>query len=923
VRHRLGIILAGIVAILFFTQARVQAQDKKIISIEGITEYQLDNGLQVLLFPDPSTSAVTVNLTVKVGSRHEGYGETGMAHLLEHMLFKGTPRHRDIPKALRDHGARFNGTTWLDRTNYFETMPATTDNLEFAVALEADRLVNSYVKREDLVSEMTVVRNEFEMGENFPEGILRQRMMAVAYEWHNYGKSTIGNRSDIERVPIENLQAFYRKHYQPDNCVLIIAGKFDPNKALALVEKQFGVLKRPERKLQEPYTEEPPQDGERTVVLRRVGKVGVVGVVYHVCSGAHEDMPAVDVLEQILTDAPTGRLYKALVESKLATDVSGSAASCHDPGVLEITASVASTKPLEPVREKMLEVLEGLDRHPASNEEVERAKRRLLKQTELLLTDSNRVGTRLSESIAVGDWRLLFLERDRLAQVTPSDVMRVAAKYLQTSNRTVGLFIPTTRPERAEIPPPPDVEKLVKDYRGSQKVVQGEAFDPTPANIEKRVQRLQLPCGVKVALLPKKTRGQMVNAHLTLRYGNAQSLKGFTTAAGMMGPLMLRGTKTHTRQQLQDELDKLKARLSSGGGGLMAMLFGGGSAGQLGFSIECKRDNLPAVLRLLGEVLREPVFPQQEFDVLKRQSKDQLEKGLTEPIFLGITSLLHVLHPYPADDVRYLPTLEESIARVQALTVDKIRQLYAEQLGGQVGELAVVGDFDETATPNLVQEFLKDWRSSVVYERVQQPAPPPVAGERKVIETPDKANAAFFAGETFAMSDNDPEFPALKLADYIFGEGPLSSRLSNRVRGKEGLSYAVQSILNADTLDPSAIFFMLAITNPKNMKKVDVAVAEELDKMIKTGVTEKEVSEAKKAFLQQLKLQWSADAALAAILASELQAERTFAYYVDLEKKIFALEPAQVTAAFRKQIDPKRLVIVQAGDFQKVKSAKK
>ena len=222
---------------IFFGGLTATAETVKVASIEGVTEYKLANGARVLLFPEASRPTVTVNMTVLVGSRHEGYGESGMAHLLEHLVFKGTPYHPQIPKALRDHGASFNGSTNGDRTNYFETMPATDANLDFGIALESDRLVNSFVKPEDLLSEMTVVRNEFERGENNPGSILNQRIYAAAYEWHNYGKSTIGSRSDIERVPIENLQAFYKKYYQPDNIVLIVAGKFDEAKALALAEK--------------------------------------------------------------------------------------------------------------------------------------------------------------------------------------------------------------------------------------------------------------------------------------------------------------------------------------------------------------------------------------------------------------------------------------------------------------------------------------------------------------------------------------------------------------------------------------------------------------------------------------------------------------------------------------------------------------
>ncbi len=206
-------------------------------TVEGITQYTLPNGLRVLLFPDASKPTTTVNLTVFVGSRQEAYGETGMAHLLEHMLFKGTPKHRNIPQELTDHGARPNGTTWFDRTNYFETFPATPAHLAWAIDLESDRLVNSFVAKKDLESEMTVVRNEYESGENSPFDVLLDRTMSTAYLWHNYGKSTIGARSDIEGVPIERLQSFYHKYYQPDNAMLVVAGKFDEQGALRLIEQ--------------------------------------------------------------------------------------------------------------------------------------------------------------------------------------------------------------------------------------------------------------------------------------------------------------------------------------------------------------------------------------------------------------------------------------------------------------------------------------------------------------------------------------------------------------------------------------------------------------------------------------------------------------------------------------------------------------
>jgi zinc protease len=291
-----------------------------------------------------------------------------MAHLLEHMVFKGTPRHPLIPKALQDHGAVFNGSTSSDRVNYFETLPATDENLEFALDLEADRLVNSFIKREDLESEMTVVRNEFERGENSAPSVLGKRMAAAAYNWHNYGKPTIGNRSDIERVPVENLRAFYQKYYQPDNIVVIVAGRFEEQKGLALVQKYFGTLPRPQRVLNATYTEEPAQDGERTVVLRRVGDLGAVGVAYHIPAGPHEDVAALQVLANILSTRPSGRLYRLLVETKKAAGVSASAGGEHDPGLMSVDAEVSKEGSIEEVRDAIITAVEDIGQSGVSDQ---------------------------------------------------------------------------------------------------------------------------------------------------------------------------------------------------------------------------------------------------------------------------------------------------------------------------------------------------------------------------------------------------------------------------------------------------------------------------------------------------------------------------------------------------------------------------
>ncbi|MCB0576493.1 MAG: insulinase family protein, partial [Saprospiraceae bacterium] len=395
-----------------------------VTSVEGLTEYHLGNGLQVLLFPDPSKPIITVNITYKVGSRHEAYGETGMAHLLEHLVFKGTPKHPNIPQELTEHGARPNGTTWYDRTNYYETFDATEENLRWALDLESDRMINSYIARKDLESEFTVVRNEYERGENSPTGVLYKRMLGTMFQWHNYGKSTIGEKSDIEGAPIERLQAFYHKYYQPDNAVLVVAGKIDEQKTLDLVYEYFAKIPKPERALIPTYTREPTQDGERQITLRRSGDVQVFSAMYRLPSAAHEDYAPLAVLGNLLTDEPSGRLYKALVEDKKAASVYGGASGFAEGGYANFVCEVRMEQSVADAQEAMLKVLDDLKENPPSADEVDKARTRLLKNWELFFKQSDRVGLSLSNYIGQGDWRLAFLYRDNLEKVTADDVAR-------------------------------------------------------------------------------------------------------------------------------------------------------------------------------------------------------------------------------------------------------------------------------------------------------------------------------------------------------------------------------------------------------------------------------------------------------------------------------------------------------------------
>lgn len=879
-----------------------------LTSVEGITEYRLPNGLRFLLFPDQSIQTITVNITYLVGSRNESYGETGMAHLLEHLLFKGTPGHPNIPQELTEHGTNANGTTFYDRTNYYETFAATDENLDWALSLEADRMINSYVSKKDLDSEMTVVRNEMERNENDSARMLMERVMSTAYVWHNYGKSVIGARADVENVPIERLQAFYKTYYQPDNAVLTVSGKFNESEVLELIAKYFASIPRPERKLPDVYTLEPVQEGERSLTLRRVGDTQLVQLAYHIPPFAHPDFAPLLVLFDVLGNTPSGRLYKALVESKKGSSVWASGFQLKDPGLAYIAAEVRKEDPIEAARDTLLETIENFNSNKLSNEEVERARTAILNGFEQTLSSSTKATLELNECIARGDWRLLFITRDRLREVTSEQVRQVAAKYLISSNRTLGLFIPVENPVRAAIPQvtESDLSEMVTGYKGDEKFAAGEAFDPTPGNIEKRVYRTTIQGGLRLALLPKKTRNEIVHATLTLRFGDEKSLSNRGWINQFVGAMLLRGTEKHTREQLKEIFDRLKASV------------GINSANPTSTTVFVKTTsaNLPEVLKLVAEALRFPSFPVNEFETLKGEIAADMESGKSDPGMIAERAFRRHLNPYQKGDVRYAPAFEEELEQIQKTTIEDVKKFYADFYGISNAQLGVVGDFDQSKITKLAEDLFNNWNSSVKFEPVRDDyhEAEPV---NLSLETPDKSNAVFYAGLNLRLSDKNPDYPAVLLSNFMIGGGFLNSRLAVRIRQKEGLSYSVNSRLLVNSLDESGNFRAFAIFAPENLLKLETAFQEEIDRIIETGFSAEEIKTAKTGYLLSIATKRAQDNELSFSLANHLYLDRTFVWEEQLEQKIKSLTTEQLNSAIRNHLDPSKITVVKAGDFKK------
>lgn len=899
-------------SLLLLNPKNVQSQTtpKLITTVEGIKEYELSNGLRVLLMQDESQSNIAVNIVYKVGSRHEGYGESGMAHLLEHMLFKQCKKFVDIKKAIADKGASANGTTWYDRTNYYEILSASDENLRWALDMEADRMVNSKILADELKKEFSVVRNEFEIGENSPEGVLNERILSAMYMWHNYGKSTIGSKEDIERVKAENLKTFYKKYYQPDNAVLLVSGKFDEKKALANVQKYFGPIPKPTRVIQPTYTMEPAQDGERNISLRRTGDIQYIGMAYHTPSVADKDYVANYALIEILTNNPSGILYKKLIDTKLASGVNGYTQTLYDPGFSYFQVDVPKDKSIDSARQALFTTADAIGTMNITEEDLTRSKNTITKYFEDLTSRTNDLAIVLTEYIGAGDWRLLFLSRDRLEKLTVADVQAAAKKYYKTSNRTYGVFVPEAAPDRTVVAETPDIKSLLNGYKGKEVAAQKASFENTIENIQKNTEYGTLSSGGKYTLLEKPTKGDKITALLTLRFGDEKSLSDKSEIGAVLADLLITGTTNKTKKQIADELDRIKTDISFSGG-----------AGTLSININSDKQNLSAALALLDDMLLHPKFDVEEFDKILIDTKAGYEANKNEPSTLASEKLEKMLSNYPKGHPLYAASTDENLAELAKVKLDDVKKYYNDFYGANNSVAAFVGQLDKKQVTSFLQNTFGKWNSKESYKEIE-PMYFDSKGTTETINTPDKTNAMMVGGMNLNVSRKNPDYSAMLMANELLGGGAfLSSRIPQRLRENEGMSYGAGSFLNVQYKYNTGNWGVYAYFNPLYKGRLDSALHQELDKAIKGGFTQDELTKSVSSFLEQDKTSLGNNDNLAAMLRSYLANDRDLGDFTRFENKLKEMSLNTVNTALRKYFDKSKLVMIYGGDFEKGKTA--
>ena len=894
---------------------------REVRQVEGITEYALPNGLTVLLQPDNSKPTTSVAITYRVGSRHEGYGESGAAHLLEHLLFKASATIADPKMEMTRRGARWNGTTSHDRTNYFAQFSSDPETLGWMLGWLAESMTQARLLQADLASEMTVVRNELERAENNPGRVMGERMLSAAYLWHGYGRSVLGARSDVENMPIERLQAFYRKHYRPDNAVLLVGGRFDAETVRQRIATSFGPITQPATPIEPTWTLEPAQDGERQVMLRRAGGSSSVAVLYHVMPGSTPDFATLRVLAQLLR-SQGGALDKALVQTGLAATHWSYAAAANEPGyfmagvglrdVPEAEAEQAAAR----AATRLGQVLATLQPTQA---EVDTARTQLLQGLEAGLREPEVISLAISESVALGDWRLLFAQRDWLAAVTLADVQRVASTWLLPANQTTGIYLASAAaPQRAPAPARSSVAQLLADFKGRAAAVAVDEFELTATNIESRLVKSRITVGgqsgLQLVVLPRQTRSDRVTGTLRLRWGTAESVAGASVLAAFAGPLLTQGTARRSAEDIKQALLALDARLgfSTGAGGLTA-------------SFEYPVKSSDAFLDLLAELLQESSLNDTDFERERTAALANFQATKSDTSAVAGNTLAQSFSGYAEQDPRAALSFAQREQLLRSASAQQVRDFYRRFAGAGTGEMALIGPLQPAQVQARLQQLLGSWKSSEPRRAWSFEHPTSIPASWRTVQLPDKANASYTARIPLAMNDDAPDFPALMTGIQLLGGRAGGTALWKRVREEEGLSYGVSSSLFVPTAgsgrstpgdeSKAASINISASFAPQNRDKLRHVIRDEIAMRAASGFSNLEVGFARRAIVSNLQDSLAQPGELAGRLANNLRWARDMGRFTYFKEAYEKLDADAVNAALRQYLDVNRMVEVVAGTF--------
>lgn len=889
--------------------AALPSNVEKIDSFRGIDQYRLkSNDMTILLVPDHTSPVFTFMVVYHVGSRNEAPGNTGSAHLLEHMIFnKSTENfgrakgHKTFQETLYEAGADFsstNMTTWYDRMNGYSTLPS--DKLELAMKIEADRLNRGLILDSERQSEMSVVRNEYEIGENNPWQALWKATIASALQAHPYHWSTIGYRSDIEGVTTEKLREHYKNFFHPNNSEALLVGDFDTEQALALFDREFGSFPKSSKPIPQVITTEPPQEGERRTIVQRPGTVGMVMIGWMRPGSLDADFIPLEVLNSILADGVNSRLYRALVEQGLATSVQANNFTLKDPYPLLVDATLAQGKTHAEVESAIKAAVAEIAEKGVTDEEVQRAQQQIEVAVIRSRDGTYNFASNLGEAIASANWKWFLTYIDNIKAVKAADVKRVASTYLVPQRATVGWFIPG---EAIAQPATRVILSEAKDLPPSQPA-RSVAKAQDDRSFAQRTTRKVLSNGIVLDVVENHSVPTVAIRGIAFA-GDTTAPAGKPAIPALTAKMLQRGTKSRTKEQIGALLDNAGATRFYGANTIEGVI-----------NVNGMSRDLPLLLDILADELKNPAFSAEELAKAKKELENDYLQAADNTFSRAYERLSQVVyregHPY------YVAGKDKLVASVNAATADDLRAFHRARYNGAGLILAIVGDVDAAKTIALVEKHLGGIAQGerISYASVARTSPG-ASAVREAVKMPGKANMNILIGTASGLRRTDPDYEAALIANAALGQNSLSSRIGKRVRDTEGLSYNLWSrYYNSDDID--GMWFVNVNVAPQNLAKAMKSTTEEIVKFGREGVTEAEVEAQKSFFAGNYQVGLGSNAGIASAL---VQAEK-FGYgpkYLDeFPARIKAVTREQVNAATKKHFFPDKLHVIVAGDLDKL-----
>lgn len=881
---------------------------EQVSELDGVVEYRLANGLRVILAPDAKTTAVAFNMIYLTGSLADPQGQGGTAHLLEHLLFKGTATvsGTQLLEGLSQRGIKFNATTSFDRTRYMAFLAADAEKLNHLLAIEADRMFNAWFDQADLQAEIEVVLRELERAQDNPLSALGQHMFAAATPGQGFGRPVLGSREELKTIGLEQLREFYRAHYQPDNAVIVITGKFDIKPTLAAIEQHFAPLVAVAGAAEKQPPAVPVLDKPVTAQLER-GDNEWLALAYPLPAASDPANIALAALPDMLAGEPHGRLYRTLVMPGQASGVAALQQAFSRGGYMLFAVSLAPGQSRDQLQKALLDQVEGIGRNPIGPQELERFQASAQHAKAQILANHGVLSDVLSESVAVGDWQLLLRRQTQFAQLSAADVQRQAELHFVESRRVVGQLLVAdqaaalaNKASRAVSGKQSVAIQLTAQEEAAVQSVDLAAFNQQIVALERGIQRFALDNGLKVALRPLPRVSTPVQGRMTLRFGDEQSLAGKRALTELTGTVLLRGTYNRSYQKVVDQVRRIGASLS-----IMP------EAGVLNVQFSSPPEHLSSLLILLADILKRPAFKQSEFELVKRHQQQALQQPITQPAAVASQLLNRHNERYPVGDIRRQAEPAEKLAELAAISRDDVARFHQEFYGANHGEFALSGDFDPQQVRDQLRELFGDWNSKASYARPSQPYQ-----DIQAARIHGKANAeqtGVYIGQLhYQANSKKVDSAALYIAEHLLGRNQMVSRLSKRVREQEGLTYGIKSSMKIATFDDASWLMIHASYPLGDGPRIADMVREELQRLIEDGITEQELHYAKQTILHERQLAVAQEQSVLSWLPRQLYEGITMQSWVERNNAFATVTVGQVNAVMLRYFSPDNFVEVLA-----------